>query len=101
MSEYYCSHKPPCCPLLVTAHDHLQKMQVTNGSLTQEIDRLKAELEIYHEHDSRCQWIYKAEKLAEALNKAFVSLNFKSDDPERERVKREVIHCLAEHEKGV
>jgi hypothetical protein len=29
--------------------DHLLKMQVTNGSLTDEIDRLKAELEKRHE----------------------------------------------------
>ena len=63
-------------------HDHLQKMQITNGSLTDEVDRLKVEPEektkALDQNDiawarnhaliaDRDLWKSKAEKLAEAL----------------------------------
>lgn len=60
--------------LLRIASDHLQKMQATNGSLTDEIHRLKAELErmandfVKNELD-RVTWKSKADKLAEELER--------------------------------
>ena len=68
-------------------NDHLQKMQVTNGSLTDEVDRLKAELEECRELHEECHvnvgiwkedrdlWKSKADKLAEALE-ACLSLRY-------------------------
>ncbi len=66
-------------------NDHLQKMQITNGSLTGEIDRLKAEMdktiEAWQEQDNkhlkyeqeleftRDLWKQKAETLAKAIRK--------------------------------
>ncbi len=51
MSNYYCSHNPPCCPKVDT--------------LESERDRLKAELEMAWERMTEEK--AKAERLAEAL----------------------------------
>lgn len=59
---------------LKISNDHLQKMQVTNGSLTDEISRLKAEVRFEHVMmeqiaEDRDGWKAKAEKMAEALKR--------------------------------
>lgn len=105
---------------IVGLWDHLQKMQVTNGSLTAEIDRLKAELEKVREYGinaeadvvedrdlwkANCQSVMKefdelrskAKKLAEAI-KALPLKLMTGQPPKEVEILRE---ALAEFEKGI